>query len=178
MKIALVVGHRKGSQGAYGNSGISEYKFWDEFLKENILDFSDNHKYKIFYRSDDVKGYTERMKHLHKRIDKWGAKVSVSFHFNGSSNPYVHGHEVLYHSKGGKHYAKKLDHAFDNNMGNNDRGIKHRGKHQRGGGFLARGRSYCILSEAFFGYEQDQYITGEEARGDLVASFIEFFERI
>lgn len=178
MKVALVVGHRKSRQGAYGNCGISEYVFWDAFLHDYLPIMPDKHEYQIFYRDDKVSGYGEKMKHLHKRIDDWGAEVSVSFHFNASSNQSVHGHEILYYSTGGKTYAKIMDEMFDKHLDNNDRNIKKRTKKQRGGGFLSRGKSKCILIEPFFAAQQHRYIEDGEKRMDLAHALIDFFEYV
>jgi len=179
MRIALVIGHRKGSQGAYGNMGISEFEFWDEFINDYWYYFPhDKHEFKVFYRDNLLTWYGEKMRNLHKHIDEWGADLSISFHFNGSSNPSVNGHEVLYSSKGGKKYARLMDKEFDKYLSNSDRGIKHRTKKQRGGGFLARGKSKCILIEPFFGYEQDEYVRNGQKREDLINAIIAFINRI
>jgi len=174
MKIALIVGHRKNSQGAVGSKGISEYKFNKKLIEEIQLDLVDDHDIKVFYRRDDLSGYTERMKDLHKRIDAWGAKVSVSFHFNAAGNKSVDGHEVLYCSGSGKKLSKKLNDNFTQYLDNNNRGIKKKTKHDRGGGFLCRGKSVCILSEPFFGSHQHLYAKNGSERANLVSAYVEF----
>ena len=127
----------------------------------------------VFHRSETIKGYGEKMKDLHKRIDEWGAEVSVSFHFNAFGVEAVNGHEILYHSKGGKKLAKKMDKIFDIYLDNRDRNIKQRNRKQRGGGFLSRGKSLCILVEPFFASHQDRFMDGGE-RQNLLTSFVEF----
>ena len=178
LKIALVVGHRNGSQGSYGNTGISEWKYWKEFLAEMIEQLPLDNQYQIFLRNDRMGGYTNEMIDLHKRIDVFGADLSVSFHFNGSGDSSIHGNEVLYCSDGGKKFAEILNGIFRDNLQNNNRGIKKREKSDRGGGFLCRGRSKCILVEPFFESHQNEFVDGGSQREVLMESFIEFFQRI
>lgn len=181
MKIALVIGHRKGSQGAYGNCGISEWKFNNKLVKEilahPLVKGCDN-EFEVFYRTDGGSGYTSRMKELHSRIDKWGARVSLSFHFNAASNPKVNGHEVLYHSSHGEYYAELLNNQFNYFLHNKDRGTKYVSKGQRGGGFLARGKSYCILAEPFFSSNQCEYNVSGKYRENLVLAYATFLSEI
>lgn len=178
-KIALVVGHRKGAKGAYGNMGISEFDFYSKFIPELLNALSsenDGNTYMVFFRSDGGNGYTERMKDLHKRIDAWGADISVSFHFNAAGNESVNGHEILYCSQRGEEAAIQLDELFDAHLGNRDRGIKKRRREDRGGGFLCRGKSVCILVEPFFAAHQNRFIEGGDMREPLKQSFIDFFQ--
>jgi len=177
MKVALVVGHAKDKQGAVGSEGISEYIFWRTFLKEHIEDFPKNNIYKIFYRPTSKKGYGSRMAALHQKIDAWGADVSVSFHFNASSNPGVNGHEVLYCSESGRTNAKLLNDCFTDYLDNHDRGIKRRTKKERGGGFLCRGKSVCVLAEPFFASHQYKYTTGH-GKSNLFYAFSDFFDSL
>ena len=180
MKIALVIGHDFDRQGAYGDMGQSEFAFNDELLSEMANDdmFPYKHEYGVFYRSADIKGYSRKMKDLHKGLDKWGADISMEFHFNAIGKVSVTGHEVLYCSSKGKKLAQKLDAVFDKNLNNKDRNIKKRKKHERGGGFLCRGKSTCIIIEPFFAAHQHKFISGGDMRGPLKKAFQEFFEEI
>jgi N-acetylmuramoyl-L-alanine amidase len=180
-KIALVVGHRSRSQGAYGNMGISEWIFNSDLAKE-IVDEADDIDVdlKIFYRRESGHGYTQRMKTLHKEIDAWGADISVSLHFNASSHASANGHEVLHcaFSSTSAKYAALMNSSFTKHLNNKDRGVKPKSRKDRGGGFLCRGRSYCILVEPFFASHQNEYIQGQRGREELINSFIEFFENV
>jgi len=179
-KIAIVIGHRRNSQGAYGSEGISEYKFWTEFVEQMFKDgyVSDKNDLAVFQRKDKLRGYTERMKDLHRRIDKWGADISISLHFNASSKQYVNGHEVLYCSRKGKEIAKRLDAKLDQYLDNNDRNLKKITRKQRGGGFLCRGKSVCILAEPFFASHQHKYVKGGEDRENLLTAISEFIDEL
>jgi len=178
MKIALVIGHRKSSQGAYGSMGISEYSFYKEFVMELLDYLIDDNYIKVFERKDKGSGYSERMRDLHRRIDHWGADISISFHFNGSSKQEVNGHEILYCSKKGKRIALRLDEKLDQYLPNNDRNIKKRTSKQRGGGFLCRGKSTCILIEPFFASHQSLYVRSGEERQNLISAISEFINEL
>ena len=180
MKIALVVGHASDKQGAVGSLGISEYNFWLDFvqdLKDKLarLEHLADIEFKVFERPTSKRGYTSRMKALHAELDAWGSDVAVSFHFNASASR-AQGHEVLYCSRMGRVLADRMNNLFNEYLPNRDRGIKKKTKKDRGGGFLCRGRSVCILVEPFFASEQDYFV--EEGYHDLMDAFLAFFERI
>jgi N-acetylmuramoyl-L-alanine amidase len=116
------------------------------------------------------------MKDLHKRIDEYGAGVSISLHFNANATN-AKGHEILYYSKGGKKVAEILDKEFDK-LGNRDRDIKKKSKGDRGGGFLARGRSKCVIAEPFFASEQKDFMPGTFTYTKLVDAYVNAIVKI
>ncbi len=183
MRIALVVGHAKDKQGAWGSAGYSEYKFWSKFTKD-LMEMSEvvemghdtDNEIRIFKRPTSKRGYSSRMKLLHANLDDWGADVAISFHFNAAANQRVDGHEVLYCSKGGKRLAKRMNDIFNTYLPNRDRGIKKKRRSDRGGGFLCRGRSTCILVEPYFAAEQI-YFT-KQGYDELLSSFLDFLETL
>jgi N-acetylmuramoyl-L-alanine amidase len=176
MKFAIVVGHSERKQGAYGNAGITEFKFNTQLAKDIKLKLDElGIKSKIFFRKN-YGSYTEKMKDLHRRIDKYGAGVSISLHFNASATN-AKGHEILYCSSGGKKIAEILDKEFDK-LGNRDRNIKKRTKRQRGGGFLCRGRSKCVIAEPFFASEQKNFVKHTQAYTKLVEAYTNAIQEI
>ena len=179
MKIALVVGHTKDSQGAYGNAGIGEWEFNDELLNSMFWDgkLPNKHEYYILYRSEDISGYSSQMVDLHERIDKIGCEVSIEFHFNSFSDPDVNGNEVLYCSTAGKIYADKLDECLDQ-LPNRDRGVKKVTMSDNGGGFCCRGKSKALIVEPYFGVEQSNYVRCGIFRSRLEDAYEEFFNSI
>ena len=177
-KVALVVGHRSKAKGAWGSAGLSEFDF-NSLVAEALSDIFLGHervKVKVFFRDNKIGGYGEKMKRLHKKIDKWGAKYSLSLHFNAAGREDVTGHEVLYCSKGGKKIAKKLEEFFDKHLQNRKRGIKRVAFNQRGGGFLCRGKSICILAEPFFAAHQNLFMPGSSGWSALISAYSEFIE--
>jgi len=179
MKIALVIGHRASAPGAYGSAGVPEWHFWNDAVSEILSRVNvPSSDIKVFYRKEKGTGYNQRMVDLHKEIDEWGADISISFHFNAASNPSANGHEVLYCSSSftSKKLAEQMNSIFSRKLSNKDRGIKPRLKKERGGGFLCRGKSRCILVEPFFASHQHEYIRGGLNREALISSFVEFIE--
>lgn len=180
MKVALIVGHDYNSRGAYGNMGISEFKFNDELLQELFFynQLPENNEYHIFYRDSDINGYSNKMIDLHRRIDEWEAEVSIEFHFNSFSDENVNGHEVLYCSTMGGKYASELNNSLDKYLPTSNRGIKKVSGNDRGAGFCCRGKSYAIIIEPFFGSHQDRFTFGAELREPLRNSIEEFLKNI
>jgi len=177
-KIALVVGHRPSAPGAYGDMGIPEFKFWNELapILKNRMEATGRVQCRIFHRPEIPGGYGAKMKALHKEIDEWGADISISLHFNAASSPMANGHEVLYcaFSNGGMLYAKIMEDIFTKRLPNKPRGTKPKTKKERGGGFLCRGKSKCILVEPFFASNQHDYVEGGAHREDLISCFEDF----
>jgi len=180
-KIALLVGHRSGSQGAYGNAGLSEWTFYNAMVDEIIQAAEGiDVELKVFHRKDAGYGYSQRMKHVHKEIDAWGADITISLHFNAASNSSANGHEVLHCASSQKsgEYAKIMNNIFNRNLNNRDRGVKPKTMEDRGGGFLCRGKSHCILIEPFFASHQNEYMPGTEGRKNLIDSLVEFLKTV
>jgi len=177
-KYALCVGHNEIYQGAIGSAGVSEFMFNDGLIKDILSHpkvVNSGNEFKVFYENPYAGKYTARQIDLHKRIDEWGADYSVSFHFNDAVSKSVNGHEILYYSPNGMKLAKRLDELLDKYMPNRDRDIKQRARRDRGGQFLSRGNSYCIISEPFFATYQNLYVEGGEFRDKLLEAYVDFF---
>ncbi len=178
VKVALVVGHRSEAQGAWGSAGVSEWQYNKKIAADIAREFIPNVALKIFYRDNMPDGYGEKMKRLHSRIDAWGADYSLSLHFNAAGRSDINGHEVLYCSNRGKLIAKMLDESFAKHLVNKERGIKKVKRKQRGGGFLCRGKSVCILAEPFFAAHQKLFMPGMDGYIALKRAYIEFLEKL
>jgi len=180
VKVAVVVGHRSKRQGAIGSAGISEWLYNKKLAKEIKEYFKDSElvELKIFYRDNMPGGYSKRMERLHMRIDEWGADYSISLHFNASANKRVDGHEVLYCSSFGELVARELNSSFNRHLANRDRGIKKVTKKDRGGGFVCRGKSVCVLAEPFFGAHQGKYMPGSSGYKALKGAYMEFIKTL
>lgn len=179
-KVALVIGHDANDQGAYGSKGISEFRFNDELISEMTKDdmLPNNCEYNTFYRNADTRDYTPKMIALHEDIDKWGADVSIEFHFNSFSNKSVHGHEVLYCSRGGKRIAELLNDSLDEHLPTSNRGAKKVVMSNRGGGFCCRGKSLAIILEPYFAAHQYRFIVGGDLREPLKLAISDFLFRL
>ncbi len=185
MKIALVIGHDADKRGAYGSEGVSEWNFNDVLINDLFFrGLPNKHTYRRFYRDADIKGYSAQMIDLHKRIDAWGAELSIEFHFNSFSNKNVRGHEVLYCSIPGAIFANKLNECLDNHLPTSNRGIKKVRMHPRpksddnGAGFCCRGKSKAIIIEPYFAANQYRFVHNGDLRDDYINAINEFMELI
>lgn len=178
IKVALVVGHRSGAKGAWGNAGVSEWDYNKLLAADIAKEHIPNVAVKVFYRDNAPGGYGEKMKRLHQRLDAWGADYSVSMHFNAAGRSDINGHEVLYCSKAGRVVAKMMDEILAKNLPNKERGIKQRSRKERGGGFLCQGKSVCILVEPFFAAHQKHYMPGMNGYKALKKSYIELLKQL
>jgi len=178
-RIALVVGHDSDRKGAYGNAGVSEWDFNTELLTDLAHGgyLPKQHTFILYYRSEDINGYTAKMIDLHKRMDADNIDYSIEFHFNSVADSSVNGNEVLFCSTKGMELAKKLDEALDR-LPNRDRGIKKVSMSDQGGGFCCRGGSVAIIAEPFFGSQQDQYMPNGEHRELLKECYKTFFNNL
>ena len=178
-KIGFIIGHNSKSQGK-ARFGTTEFKFWSKFLDENIDLFEieaekHNIELRVFSRRYSG-GYHKEMRELHGRIDKWGANISVSCHYNASASSAT-GHEVEFYrnSKGGKLIAGIFDKAMNKTLKNRDRGAKIA---ERGSYGLKVGKAKSILIEPMFSKELRDYMEGGSQRQALVNMFIEFFKTV
>ena len=176
--FALVIGHDSKLSGAIGADGINEFDFNNQLVQDLLPMLPSKHTYHVFYRNENIRGYSNQMDDLHKRIDAKGCDISIEFHFNGSDNPSVNGFEALYYSKGGKEVADKLVMALDANLPTNNRGSKVLTNQDNGYGFVSKGKSLAIITESFFGANQHRFVDGGEYRSSLKLGYKEFFESL
>ena len=177
MKIGLITGHDAIKQGASHN-GITEFDFNDQLLVGMYKSLPPNHNVVHFFRSADIKGYTNQMIDLHERLKKFGCDLAIELHLNDFHNPDVDGHEVLVVSEQARVYAEQLNDKFTKYLTNNDRGVKKISSSDNGYGFLHRGSYPCLIVEPFFIQHIDDYLHGEEKRSNLILAYTEFLNEI
>lgn len=176
-RVALCVGHNPKSQGAVGSSGLTEFQFNREFLKELIPYLPPTNEYHLFERKA-LGGYEAEQDDLAKQIAEWGdCDIAIEFHFNAAVNQSANGHEILYLSNKGKELAEKLDKKFDEYLNNADRHIKRRAS-GRGYGFLSRGNYTSLIVEPFFASNQYRFVGDGDLKQPLITAYKEFFSEI
>lgn len=146
MKIALVVGHSKLSQGAANiNQNITEWKY-NKQLAEDIGNKL-KHNWCIIYRDDVKNGYNK----LPSKVNAWDPDIVLSLHCN-AFNGKTKGHEVLYWntSKKGLELATRLNKAIHRCLDTNDRGVKPKYDGDRGALILKSTKAPCVILEPFF----------------------------
>ena len=153
-KIAIVVGHNARAQGAVRSiDGMTEFK-WNGHLAE-LIRAHDPRNIKIFNRVPGG-GYSREIDRVYGEVDAWGADCSIELHFNGSVNPRSTGCLTLTSgTRGSRSLARRVHDRVLTVMGNEDDGIRARGRRDRGGRSLWQGRAPAIMTEPYFGSNAD-----------------------
>jgi len=142
-KCALVIGHKKTSQGASNQaSGLTEYLFNDSLAQDIENKVSGVEIQRVYRRTYGT---------LPGDINALDPDFIVSLHcnaFNGSAG----GTEVLYYHRSvvGKFMAELLNTKLVNALGLNNRGIKPKTAEDRGGYLLVSTDAPCVIAEPFF----------------------------
>lgn len=155
--IGLAIGHsRLGDSGAYtvGPNSISEHKFNSELIP--LITPMLNVPYKVY---DDYKArsYVGAMNYVSRKMRQDGVDACIELHFN-AAGPKATGHEWLHweSSRGGKKLATELKEQMEKYYPDmRSRGVKPRGRGQRGALFLRKTPCYACISEPFFGSNSD-----------------------
>ena len=172
-RLAIVIGHNAKSGGAVRrDTGENEYS-WNSRLAKMIEAVAPEYglDVKVFRRKAGV-SYYQQIKAVYASVDRWKAAGSIELHFNGSANPNAKGVETL---SSGSTRSLLLASAVQNEMvealGLKDRGIKIRGRSERGGLSLHKGRTPAIIGEPFFGSNCcDLEASDEDAEMKAIAS--------
>lgn len=147
IKVALVIGHNKQSQGARNSTyGETEYKFNEQLVEDifkNIKEMTnDQVEFYIVERYDLINT-------LVMDLNTVDYTFIISFHCNAfDTNTF--GCEFLYYhkSKYGEEIAEILN-SYISKLFNN-RGIKPKTSEDRGGYLLANTTAPCVIAETFF----------------------------
>ena len=181
-KIALVVSHRRNSQGAIGTSGISEFNYNIKLCKELMrahtnavgLGKEEYVDLRMFYR-DDIAGCKDGVKRMHTGIEAWGADYILNLEFTGSTNRDNEGHSVLYCFKQDEPMAKMLDRQFKKNLKQAHLGIS-KPTTLREFYTLTASSVPTIISRPFFASSQKHYAVEGLDRPRLVESYLNLFQ--
>lgn len=177
MKIALVIGHSKESQGAVNKTyEMSEFVF-NEDLANKIFsqwnDFSTEDEITIVYRRNGLR-------ELPNEINALNPDMVVSLHanaFNGTTN----GCEILYYhtSIKGKEIAQIFKDDILQLFKNTDRGLKPRTSEDRGGYLLRYTNAPAIICEPFFIDNDEEYLKAKELldNGTLAKTYCESLQK-
>ena len=151
--IGLAIGHsRQGDSGAYtvGDNSVSEHKFNSELIP--LITPHLKVPYKI-YDDYNAVSYVGAMNYVSRKMREDNVDACIEFHFN-AAGPKATGHEWLHWetSRGGRRLATKLKEAMDQEYPElRSRGVKPRGRGQRGALFLRKTPCYACIAEPFFG---------------------------
>lgn len=156
MKLAVVVGHNRISQGAVrSDTGESEFVYNTDLAKKMRDIVGEQYpdlKLKIFHRTPGG-GYTSEIERVYGEVDQWNADASIELHFNSAGDPRASGTETF--SSGSSRsvrLAQEVQMEMVETLGLRDRGVKIRNSRTKGRGYLSlvSGRAPAILIEPFF----------------------------
>jgi len=170
MKVAVVIGHSKQSQGATNAVfGASEFEFNERLAHDITFNFSEHNmadEIVVVYRTD----YAE----LPQKINNLNVDLVVSLHAN-AYNTITSGCETLYYhaSNKGKAIAKIFQERLSGLMKTKDRGIKPKHSEDRGGYILRYTKAPCIICEPFFIDNDGDFLLADSLfeKGDLTTTY-------
>ena len=171
IRIALIVGHSKHDGGAYSpHLDSSEYP-WNWDLAERTERHICGHNTCIFER-------TESIDQVARDVNRWGADVAISLHFNGVRNPAATGSEVLYwyRSESGQELAALLLKSISEALELPNRGLKPIKRGQRGWPILMGTAMPTALVEPFFGSNSNDARVAEERKEELAKAYAQAIE--
>ena len=149
MKVALVVGHRPGDQGAANkSSGMTEFVY-NKALAENISEQLGERgiRAQIVYRDDGPGG----LRHLPDKINNMSPDFIVSLHCNAFDTRATGTETLYYHSSTrGRQMAEIMQRHLVKALFLRDRGIQPKRSEDRGGYLMRYTLAPCIIAEPFF----------------------------
>jgi N-acetylmuramoyl-L-alanine amidase len=175
-KVALVVGHKSNSPGAYnGDYDLSEF----EFNRDLVYDVGNKLVKGWFDKVEPIIIFRESYNGLPRKINDKNPDFIISFHCN-AYNTRVSGTEVLYYhrSKTGKWIARVLQDYLLSALDLNDRGILSRTAEDRGGYLLRYTNAPCVIAEPFFIDNNNDLKYVLDNRNRLVDAYVDAIEEI
>ena len=170
----MCVGHaRGGDNGSVSVTDVSEYDFWKPvagLVCERLREMGVEHMLVTRYEG---RSYGAAMSWLAAKLEAAGATLAVELHFNWSLVRVASGHEWLYyqHSQEGRFAARFMDLAMREHFPKlQGRGIKQRGRNERGSQFLTKPHCPAVIAEPFFGSCQADWDAVAEHPGLLASA--------
>ena len=162
---ALVIGHKRASQGASNQaSGITEFEFNEQLAIDIEAAVSDVIIQRIYRRTYQT---------LPADINEFDPDFIISLHCN-AFNKKVSGTEVLYYHKSakGKAIATVLQQKLVSALALFDRGIKAKTVEDRGGYLLKETSAPCLIAEPFFIDNDSDLSCATINRKELIAAYV------
>jgi len=154
-KVALVVGHNRAAPGAWVKppTNESEYVFNGKVADLLIAADTGDVVFKKFLRTPGG-GYNAEIDRVYAEVNAWRPDLIVELHFNGGGGNYtcMLAAEV---SSVSQECATIMSSVFADALGIVDKGCFARSAGERGGRSLYAGDAYTVLTEPFFGDNQD-----------------------
>lgn len=170
MKLAIVVGHNSKAQGAVRVTDQRTEYDWNSTLA-CLIQEHDPFGIRVFHRTTGG-GYSQEIDRVYSEVDAWGADCSIELHFNSSGNSRVRGGETLSSGTSGSLQLANLVRKYASSaLGNKDRGVKIRGRHERGGRSLWQGRAPAVITEPYFGSNRTECEVSQRNMDELAEAY-------
>jgi N-acetylmuramoyl-L-alanine amidase len=176
MKLAIIVGHTKISQGAFSKTLNSAEYSWNTDLANSIVSAnSPTIEKKIFFR--DVAGIAG----AYAAGDAWGADAFIELHFNASHNETSTGTGVLYQTPKSKLLAlalyKELSQAlalppWPKSTAGVCTPFQASGAQERGKQSLTASKKPSVLIEPFFGSNSNDAAMAQKNKKRMAEAMI------
>lgn len=161
-KVALIVGHNAKAQGAVRvTDGRTEYD-WCGVLAEAIHRL-DPARYIIIRRTPG----TGEIARAYAMADQTGVLATVELHFNGGPAAATGTETLTSGSRGSVRLCDLLQRHMVSALGLPDRGVKVRGRKDRGGSSLHSGKAPAALIEPYFGSNRGDCVTADAQMTNL-----------
>ena len=175
IKCAVVIGHKRSSQGAYNHRyNIHEFEFNEHLAIDIENKIKKNNSISLF------RIYRRTYATLPNDLNDLNPDFIISLHCN-AFNKSATGTEVLYYHKSnkGKQFASILNSHLVGALGLHDRGIRPKSAEDRGGYLLKTVKAPCLIAEPFFIDNDDDYkLAGIDKYIKLVDAYCHAIEEI
>lgn len=168
MKVALIVGHSKTSQGARNKSlDIKEFGF-NADLAERITKAGKDSEMEF------VTVYRDTYSKLPGKVNRENADIIISLHCN-AYNEKASGTETLYYhsSDRGRALAGNINYQMVKALGLPNRGTKAKSSEDRGGYLLKYTNAPCVITEAFFIDNDEDLAVAMDNLDELAKSIVQ-----
>lgn len=155
-KVALVIGHNSVAKGAYADAPVSafEYEYHNQIVSQMLgMATARDLECRRFLRTAGG-GYNAEIDRVYREVNTWGPDLCVELHFNGGGGDYA----TMLHEQGNKMgalAAKAMLNTFSIRLGVRSWGLMPRTINHRGGRSVVRSTAPCVLTEPFFGDNED-----------------------
>lgn len=182
MKLAIVIGHSRRSQGAVAVSGVQEWR-WNATLAGQIQALAIQAGIDAATFERRAGPYNSTVPALARAINAWGADLVISLHFDSSTNPAAHGTSVLHWpgSKRSAGWAAALAASISRALGTRNRGAIAQGQSWSGAQLwiLSDTRCPAVIIESHFGSNAADHTLANAGlqSGALAAAIVETLTR-
>lgn len=176
--LAICVGHsRYNDMGAVAcDEETNEWTYNLQVAKSIKEELDDAGVPSVIVHEYTGNNYAESMENLSVELKALKVNAAIELHFNAAT-PAAHGSEMLYwhKSKKSEKLAKCLQDQVVNTFGVKDRGAKPKTAKSRGARFLRETHCPAVITEPFFGSNEEDWEMFKDSFDTLGSSLAEGF---